>query len=154
MYSQKKYYWDNRDYILKLKKEKLKKDPEYAEKVRKYNREYYQDCLSNIYIKCDACDIKLLRHGYRHHKKTKKHYENMIRILENKNIDKKYIDSYPKPRLRPNELQRKYNKTYYEKHSEKVKERSREYMRKVRKENKMKSKIDHDKPFLTVIKLY
>jgi hypothetical protein len=154
MYSQKKYYWDNRDYILKLKKEKLKKDPEYAEKVRQYNREYYHNHLSSIYIKCNACNITLLRHGYRHHKKTIKHYENMIRILEEKNIDKKYIDSYPKPKLRPTEVQRRYNKTYYEKHSDKVKQKSREYMKKVRKENRMKPKIDHSKPFLTVIKLY
>jgi hypothetical protein len=154
MYSQKKYYWDNRNYILNLRKEKLKKDHEYAEKVRKYNREYYRKHLKDIYMTCEICNLKLLKHGFRHHVKTIKHYENMIKSLEAKNVDKKYIDSIPKPSLRPNELQKKYNKTYYEKNSEKVKEKSREYMRELRKKERMKPKIDREKPFLSVIKLY
>jgi len=149
--SQNRYYWENRQYILNLKKEKMK-DPEYAEKVRKYNKNYYDNRLSKIYYTCEACNLKLLRHGYRHHKKTKKHYDNMVRVMRENNVSEKEIESYPKPKLRPNELQRRYNKAYYKRHAQEIKERAREHMREVRKNTV--HKIDREKPFLSVIKLY
>ena len=148
---QNRYYWENREYILNLKKEKMK-DPEYAEKVRKYNKEYYDNRLSKIYYKCEACNIELLRHGYRHHKKTKKHYENIIRIMRENNASEKDIESYPKPKLRPTELQRRYNKAYYKRHAKEIKERARKQMKEIRSRNV--PKVDREKPFLSVIKLY
>jgi hypothetical protein len=138
----KNYYERNKLKILKqcrIKRDSLNQFEK--EEIKKYQSDYYKS--KKFYIKCIACDCSLLLRGYGLHKKTNKHLQNVILILEKENDDlQKKIDSMPKPRSK--ELQRKYNKSYYKKHSHKVKKRNRS--RQIL-EKKKRSTIDHSKPF-------
>lgn len=138
----KNYYQRNKRKILKQCKIKRDGLSEFEkEEIKKYQNEYYKS--KKFYIKCIACDCSLLLRGYALHKKTQKHLQNVVLILEKENEDlHKRIDSMPKPRSK--ELQRKYNKKYYKKHSDKVKKRNRSRQR---MEKKKRSTIDHSKPF-------
>lgn len=121
-------------------------------KKKKYYKEWYKKRVMNI--KCDICNCVIVKHNYRKHIKTEKHFENLSRISKENNFSIKDIE---KNHLKYRKKMQEYQQNYYIENYEKLRKNGNKYYREYYsdkiKNNNIKP-IDHDKPFLKVIKLY
>jgi hypothetical protein len=120
-------------------------------KKKKYYKEWYKNRV--IYITCDICNCVIVKHNYRKHIKTEKHFENLSRISKENNFSIKDIE---KNHLKYRKKMQEYQQNYYIENYEKLRKNGNKYYREYYSD-KIKNNhipIDHDKPFLKVIKLY
>jgi len=149
------YYSNNKDEVLRKSKERrkiLKKDPEYVEKIRKYQREYYLKTKSNKY-NCEICNRTFILRSLRYHIKSKIHQHNLyLEQNPNANItDIKHDDEV-------NNIINKPKKVYKRKinNDKEHRLRKRLYNRLYKRKQKIKNikPIDKNKPFNNKIIIY